>query len=124
MYTHACNETHQACQSLKTPKVQEILERKRRNEQKTDAEYDSLPNKTPFPTSMACGLGYDNAVEKEHNKKESIKLLAKSTQSTPSTTNPASKLNILLHNRHALSMQSAQICIFKKMNEECLCGFL
>lgn len=47
-----------------------------------------------------------------------------STKTTPGATYPSCKLNILLHNRNTLRVNSAQIRILEKMDQKCLRSFL
>lgn len=49
---------------------------------------------------------------------------SRSSQSTPTTTNPPRKLEILLHDSNTLGMYSTQICVFKEMDQESFRGFL
>lgn len=45
-------------------------------------------------------------------------------QPTPCPPNPPRQLHILLHNRHPLRMDGAQIRVFEQMHHERLRGFL
>ena len=75
MYTHACNETHQACQSLKKhPRHKKYWKEKKETTKRP------MPNMTPHPTRrlsqpkpaqwLVGWLGYDNAVKRTQQKKE------------------------------------------------------
>lgn len=46
------------------------------------------------------------------------------SKTTPSPANPARKLDILLHNGHALGVQRAEIRVFEQMHQKRFGGFL
>jgi hypothetical protein len=48
----------------------------------------------------------------------------KSTQTAPNTAYSSGELNIFLHNCYTLSMQSAEVGVLEKMDEERFCGLL
>ncbi|KAF3403487.1 hypothetical protein F1880_009584 [Penicillium rolfsii] len=50
--------------------------------------------------------------------------LLSSTKTSPNAPNPPRKLNVLLHDRNALRMNSTQIRILEKMHHERLGSFL
>ena len=84
-----------------------------------------MPKQPNPPTPDTIAFGKHKQMP-QHRRQSHLNLMPtrRSSEPSPSSSYPPRQLDVLLHNRHALRVNSAKIRVLEKMHQKRFCGLL